>query len=82
MKKNFLDKKFRHSAWFKEGRTVKYVLDYCVTCCDIWLSNKPSSKQSGYLFDNIWYDNILTDGRYTYRLTQEEYDYYVSNGGK
>jgi len=77
MKKSKLDNKFRHHAWFKEGVTVRYALDNFAKTSDVYLSQKPSKHQSMRLFDPINYDDILTDGRYSYRPTEEEKEYYL-----
>lgn len=75
--KSILDKRFRHHKWFKEGVTVRHALDYFAKSNDFHLSKKPSRKQSDKLFDDIIYDNVLTDGRGNYRISQEEMDYYL-----
>ena len=77
MKKNILDRKFKHHKWFKEGVTVAHAIDYFAKSGDFYLSQKPSKKQSSGLFDDTIYDDIITDGRCTYRMTQEEVDYYL-----
>jgi len=79
-KKHFLDRKFQHHSWFKEGVTVGYALDHFAKSGDFVLDKKPSTKQSSRLFDPIVYDDIL---RYTgkekgiYRLSAEEKDYFL-----
>lgn len=77
MKRSKLDNKFRHHKWFKEGVTVRYALDYFAKNGDVYLSKKPSKKQSMGLFDTILYDDILTDGKCSYKLTEEEKNYYL-----
>lgn len=74
---NFLNKKFKHKTWFKEGVTVKFALDYFAKTNDFYLERKPALKQSGRLLDVIIYDDIITDGRCFYRLSEEEKQYYL-----
>ena len=79
-RKHFLDKKFQHHSWFREGVTVKHALDYFAKCGDFYLDTKPSKKQSSRLFDDVNYDDIL---RYSgkekglYKLTEEEKQYFI-----
>lgn len=75
--KNFLEKKFNHRTWFKEGVTVSYALDYFAKTSDFCLSQKPALKQFENLLDNIVYDDVITDGRCFYRLSEEEKQYYL-----
>ena len=75
--KNFLEKRFNHRIWFKEGVTVGYALDYFAKTSDFVLREKPALKQSGNLLDNIVYDDVVTDGRCFYRLSEEEKQYYL-----
>jgi len=76
--KNILDKRFKHHKWFKEGVTVKHALDYFAKSGDFYLSKKPSKIQSDRLFDDINYDDMITDGNGNYRISQEEIDYYLT----
>lgn len=79
MKKNVLDKKFNNGIWFKgQGLTVKQVLEWAASNYT-WIIKKPSLKQSDNLFNNINYDYVLKaeGGRGSYRLTAEEYNYYM-----
>lgn len=76
-KKNPLEKKFKHSSWFKEGVTVAYALDYFAKTSDFYIKQKPSKQQSSNLFDDINYNDVITDGHCIYRLTQEEKDYFL-----
>ena len=76
MTKSILDKKFRHHSWFKEGKTVREAIDYFAKSGDFYLSKKPSKKQSDRLFDDTIYDNTITDGRSSYRISQEEIEFY------
>ena len=75
--KNFLEKKFNHRTWFKEGVTVSYALDYFAKTSDFVMSQKPALKQSENLLDNIVYDDVITEGRCFYRLSEEEKQYYL-----
>ena len=78
--KHFLDKKFQHHSWFKEGVTVKHALDYFAICGDFYLDKKPAKKQSSNLFDEVIYDDILKYSgkeRGSYRLTDEEKEYFL-----
>lgn len=83
MSKHFTEKRFKHHFWFKEGKTVGYVLDYLAKMTvagDFELVQKPAKKQSEYLFDDTIYDDII---RYkgkecgSYKLTQEEKKYFL-----
>lgn len=74
--KNFLDKKFKHNTWFKEGVTIGYALDYFAKTSDFYLDKKPALKQSENLLDALVYDNVITDGKHFYRLSKEEKQYY------
>lgn len=78
MKKNILDKKFNNGIWFKgQGLTVKQVLEWAASD-NTWIIEKPSLKQSSNLFDPIKYDYVLkAEERGSYRLTDEEYNYYM-----
>ena len=79
-RKNFLDRKFQHHSWFKEGVTVGYALDSLAKSGDFILDKKPSTKQSNRLFDPVIYDDVL---RYvgkeggSYRLSVEEKEYFL-----
>ena len=75
--KENLEKKFKHRTWFKEGVTVGFALDYFAKTSDFYLNKKPALKQSGNLLDAIIYDDIITDGRCFYRLSEEEKQYYL-----
>lgn len=75
--KDFLDKKFKHRTWFKEGITVGYALDYFAKTSDFYLNEKPVLKQSENLLDAVVYDSVITDGRCFYRLSEEELQYYL-----
>lgn len=75
--KNFLDKKFKHNTWFKEGVTIGYALDYFAKTSDFCLDKKPALKQSENLLDAVVYDNVITDGKHFYRLSKEEKQYYL-----
>lgn len=70
--KNFLDKKFKHNTWFKEGVTIGYALDYFAKTSDFYLDKKPALKQSENLLDAVVYDGVITDGKHFYRLSKEE----------
>jgi len=73
-----LDKKFNHHSWFKGGGlTRKEAMKSLASIEDIYLSKKLSKKQSNNLFDKNNYDDVLTDGHSSYKLTQEEKDYYI-----
>ena len=75
--KDFLEKRFRHRTWFKEGVTVGFALDYFAKTSDFYLNKKPALKQSGNLLDAIIYDDTITDGRGFYRLSEEGKQYYL-----
>lgn len=76
---NKLDTKFRHSRWYKgTDKTKREILAELHKNLDVWLSEKPSLKQSGYLFHDIKMDKVLTDGRCFYRLKDYELEYYLS----
>lgn len=78
MSKNVLDKTFNNGIWFKgQGLTVRQVLEWAATCDDVRLCNKPAVKQSVNLFDKTVYDYVLKAERGSYRLTEEEYNYYI-----
>ena len=79
-KKRFLERKFQHHSWFKEGVTVGYALDYFAKSGDFVLDKKPSTKQSGRLFDEINYNDILRSKgkeKGSYRLSEEEKEYFL-----
>ena len=57
--KDFLEKRFRHRTWFKEGVTVGFALDYFAKTSDFYLNKKPALKQSGNLLDAIIYDDTI-----------------------
>jgi len=74
---NILDKKFKHHRWYKnQGLTVKQALEGIAECEDIYFTHKRSKIQSDNLFDKTNYDDVLTDRSSTYRLTNEEKEYY------
>lgn len=77
MKKDILEKRFKHSKWFTEGVTVAYALDYCAKSGDFYLNKRSALKQSDNLFDPVIYDDVLTDGHGFYRLSEEEKQYYL-----
>lgn len=77
MKKE-LDKKFSHHLWYKgESMTKREAIKEFARNDDIHLTQKPSKKQSDNLFDPTEHDDILRASRGTYRLTQEEKEYYM-----
>ena len=75
--KDFLEKKFKHKTWFKEGVTVGFALDYFAKKSGFYLDKKFSAKQSGNLFDAVIYDEVITDGKCFYRVSEEEKRYYL-----
>lgn len=75
--KNFLNKRFKHNTWFKEGVTVGYALNYFAKVSDFYLDKKPTLKQSENLLDAVIYDDVITDGNRFYRLSKEEKQYYL-----
>lgn len=77
MKKDILDKKFRHHSWFKQGVTVRYALDHFARSKEAVLGRKRSRKQSNELFAPIEYDEVLTDGKMSYKICEEEKEYYL-----
>ena len=78
MKKELLDRKFIHHSWFvKQGVTRKFAMDYFAKSCDFSLAQKPAKKQSNNLLADIIYDDVITDGHCTYRLSCEEKKYYL-----
>ena len=74
-----LDKKFRHSSWYKnEGLTVRQFLDKAANDYGTFAVTKVLSKtQSDNLFDDRNYCMALTDGRGLFRLDDTQYNYYV-----
>lgn len=73
-----LDKKFIHNKMFKNsGLTRKQAMEYFAQNRDTGLSKKPSKIQSTNLFDETVYDDILVCEGIQYRLTIEEYNYYL-----
>lgn len=75
--RNKLDNKFSHSKWFKnQGLTKRQAIEYMKKCPDMYLTEKPSLKQSNNLLDDIAYDKVITDGRSFYRLKDYELEYY------
>lgn len=78
MKKNILDKNFIHNSWFKgQGVTRKFALDYFAESNRFVLGQKRSRKQSMELLGDIVYDDIITDGHSSYKLCEEEKEYYI-----
>lgn len=75
--KDFLNKKFKHNTWFKEGVSVGYALNYFAKTSDFYLEKKPALKQSENLLDAVIYDNVITDGKRFYRLSEEKKQYYL-----
>lgn len=74
-----LDSKFRHHAWYKgAGLTKRDALKNIHAYPDIYLSRKPAKNQSDYIFADVIYEDVLTDGRYTYKLKDYELKYYLS----
>ena len=74
-----LDKRFNHRTWYKgEKLTRRQAMDKLHKNLDIYLTQKPSLKQSDNMLDSIAMDNVLTDGRSFYRLSIDEYDYYIN----
>lgn len=45
-KKHFLDRKFKHHKWFKEGVTVGCALDYFAKSEDFYLKQTSRRKQN------------------------------------
>jgi len=80
MKKRNLDKKFRHHAWFKgESMTIATFLHYAASERDFYIKRKDVVKRGATknIFDDVLNDvPFLTDGRYTIKLTEEEYLYF------
>lgn len=77
--KNMLDKKFRHSAWYKgSDLTWKDFLELAAENYNFYLSKKMSKSQSANLLDDINYDVVLRDeqGRGCIRLTEKQAEYY------
>lgn len=75
--KDFLEKKFKHRTWFKEGVTVGFALDYFAKTSDFYLDIKPAVKQSTNLLGDVIYDDIITDGKCLYRVSEDEKRYYL-----
>lgn len=76
--KDFLEKRFRHGSLFREGVTVGYALDYFAWSGDFRLCKKTSKKQSAGLWDDVLYDDVITDWHYFYRVSDEEKKYYLT----
>ena len=76
---NSLDKKFRHSSWYKnENLTVREFLDRAAKDYGTFrVVNVLAKTQSDNLFDDRNYDLALTDGRAKFRLDKEQSNYYV-----
>ena len=74
--KHFLDKKFKHSTWFIEGRTVKYALDFFKNYPDAYLDYdiKWNKKISNY--ENICYIKCAGD-KGGYRASADEIKYFL-----
>lgn len=64
MKKAMLERKFIHHSWFKEGRTRAYALDYFAKSLDFELVELTEK-------------DIITDGCFSYKLNEEEKQYYL-----
>lgn len=82
---NSLDKKFRHSIWFKgKDMTVREFLDWAATAYGaMYVVKSPSRLQSDNLLDEVLYDYVLkSDERGSYRLTKEQYNYYAERYNK
>lgn len=82
VKKNILDRKFVHHAWFKGSNiTRKQAIEYFASNFgDFTLKRKYYKIQADNLLDNIEYDYILygsEDGR-SWRISNEEAAYYLS----
>ena len=82
MSNNILDTKFKHHSWFKNsGLTKRQAIEEFAYCGDFVLDKKPSKIQSDNLFDAINYESIIvycsSKQRSTYRLTEEEKEYYL-----
>lgn len=77
--KSKLDNKFRHGTWYKGcGMTKREVLIKLHKNLDIYLDKKPALKQSDNLLDDIIYQDVLVGDVGFYRLSKEEYDFYIS----
>lgn len=78
--KSKLDNKFKHNVWYKGAKLTCREAITKIACIqyDMCLSKKPSKVQNDELFSDINYDYVLTDGRCFYRLSDEEYDLYMS----
>ncbi len=82
---NSLDKKFKHSIWFKgKDMTVREFLEYAAHAYGAFgIVKRPSLKQSENLLDEVKYDFVLVgDERGSYRLTVEQYNYYAEHYNK
>ena len=74
-----LDSKFIHGTWYKgEGLTKREALIKLHKSLDIYLDKKPSLKQPDNLLDDIIYQYVLVGGKSFYRLSEEEYNFYIS----
>ena len=74
-----LDNKFIHGTWYKGvGLTKRDALVKLHKNLDIYLDKKPALKQSDNLLDDIIYQDVLVGDRGFYRLSKEEYNFYIS----
>lgn len=73
------DRRFKHHAWFLDGVTNGFAFDWFCNYPDAFVLVRNSNCQLNMLGLPIEY--VLTDRRYTKKLTQYEYEYWIAHGG-
>jgi hypothetical protein len=74
-----LTKKFKHKHWFLNSDiTVKEFLNYVLASGDFIIKEKSICKSDNLLEDpeKVYY---LSDRKYSYKLSQEEFEYLADN---
>lgn len=75
-----LNRRFKHHTWYRGSKhkyTIKEVLQQLAANSNFYITKKISKEQSNDLFAETNYDTVLTDRRCTYRLTDQEKDYFL-----
>lgn len=73
-----LDMKFHHHKWFKgSGLTIRQFIEWAANSGDIYLIRKTERHKGENLCVDIRYADFLSDGHCSYRLSEDEKEYYL-----
>lgn len=78
--KKFLDTRFKHGSWFKEGKTKRQALDYFKKSKDSYLTIKYDDKlaRESHIISYVIILKMLGHQKSFYEMTAEEVLYFLS----